>query len=173
MLWHLCHFETNSNRIFIRICWCHIIVNLDSTHWGRATHICGSKPTIIASDNGLSPGRRQAIIWNNAGILSIGFLRTNFSEISIEILTFSFKKMHLKGSSANWRPFCLGLNVLTASMLLLLCINPAWYSWWDFTTALHSKARFIPVIHSSLTRMQIWIQIEIYISLISKHYTIY
>ena len=83
------------------------------THWGRAMHICVSKFTIIASDNGLSPGRRQAIIWNNAGILSIGLLGTNFSEILIKILTFSFKKMRLKVSSANWRPFCLGLNVLT------------------------------------------------------------
>ena len=82
------------------------------THWGRAMHICVSKLTIIASDNGLSPGRRQTIIWNNAGILSIGFLGTNFSEILIEILTFSFKKMPLKVSSAKWRPFCLGLNVL-------------------------------------------------------------
>ena len=33
------------------------------THWGRVTHICVGKLTIIASDNGLSPGRRQAIIW--------------------------------------------------------------------------------------------------------------
>ena len=32
------------------------------THWDRVTHICVSKLTIIASDNGLSPGRRQAII---------------------------------------------------------------------------------------------------------------
>ena len=55
---------------------------------------------------------RQAIIWNNAGILSIGLLGTNFSEIIIEILTFSYKKMRLKVSSAKWRPFCLGLNVL-------------------------------------------------------------
>ena len=77
------------------------------------THICVNKFTIIASDNGLSPGRRQAIIWNNAGILSIGLLGTNFSEIWIEILTFSFKKMRLKMSSVKWRPFCLGLNVLT------------------------------------------------------------
>ena len=83
------------------------------THWGWATHTCVSKLIIIASDNGLSPGRHQAIIWNNAGILSIGLLWTNFSEISIEILTFSFKKMHLKVSSVKWRPFCLGLNVLT------------------------------------------------------------
>ena len=47
-----------------------------------------SELTIIASDNGLSPGRRQVIIWNNAGILSIGLLGTNFSEILIEILIF-------------------------------------------------------------------------------------
>ena len=40
---------------------------------------------IIGSDNGLSPGRRQAIIWTNAGILLIGPLGTNFSEILIEI----------------------------------------------------------------------------------------
>ena len=32
------------------------------THWGRVKHICVSKLTIIGSDNGLSPGRRQAII---------------------------------------------------------------------------------------------------------------
>ena len=46
-----------------------------------------SKLTIIGSDNGLSPGRRQAIIWTNAGtcILLIGPLGTNFSEILIEI----------------------------------------------------------------------------------------
>ena len=37
------------------------------THWGRVAHICVSKLTIIGSDNGLSPGRRQAIIWTNAG----------------------------------------------------------------------------------------------------------
>ena len=82
------------------------------SHWGRVTHICVSKQTIIGSDNGLSPGRRQAIIWTNAGILLIGSLGTNFSEISIEIRIFSFKKVGLKVSSAKRRPFCLGLNVL-------------------------------------------------------------
>ena len=75
-------------------------------------HICVGKLTIIGSDNGLSPGRRQAIIWTNAGILLIGPLGTNFNEIFIEIHTFSFKKIHLKMSSGKWRPFCLGLNVL-------------------------------------------------------------
>ena len=82
------------------------------THWGRVTHICVGNLTIIGPDNGLSPGRRQAIIWTNAGMLLIGPWGTNFSEILIGILTFSFKKMHLKMSSAKWRPFCLGLNVL-------------------------------------------------------------
>ena len=64
---------------------------LHSTHWGRVTHICVNQLTIIGSNNGLSPGRRQAIIWTNAGILLIGPLGTNFSEILIEIHTFSFK----------------------------------------------------------------------------------
>ena len=76
------------------------------------THICVVKLTSIGSDNGLSPRRRQAIIWTNAGILLIGPLGTNFSEISIKILTFSYTKMRLKVSSAKWRPVCLGLNVL-------------------------------------------------------------
>ena len=70
------------------------------THWCRVTHICASKIAIIGSDNGLSPGRRQAIIWANAGILFIGPLGTKFSEISIEIHTIWFKKMHLNMSSA-------------------------------------------------------------------------
>ena len=76
------------------------------------THLCVSKLTSIASDNGLAPGRRQAIFWNNAGILLIGPLGTNFSEILIELQTFSLKKIRLKMSSAKCRPFCLGLNVL-------------------------------------------------------------
>ena len=68
---------------------------------------------IIGSDNGLSPGRRQPIIWTNAGILLIEPLGRNFSEILIAIYTFSFTKIHFKMSSGKWRPFCPGLNVLT------------------------------------------------------------
>ena len=48
------------------------IVTLKLTHWGRVTHICVGKLTIIGSDNGLLPDRHQAIIWTNAGILLIG-----------------------------------------------------------------------------------------------------
>ena len=72
-------------------------------HWGRLTH--------MRPDNGLSPGRRQAIIWTNVGILLIGPLGTKFSGIIIEIYIFSFKQMHLKLSPGNRRQFCLGLNV--------------------------------------------------------------
>ena len=93
------------------------------THWGRETHICVSKLTIIASDNGLSPGRLQDVIWTNAGILLIGPLGTNFNEILIEIHTFSFKKMHLKMSFAKWRPFCLGPNVLMQKHHMFILVS--------------------------------------------------
>ena len=39
------------------------------TYWSRMTYICFRKLTIICSDNGLSSGRHQSIIWTNAGIL--------------------------------------------------------------------------------------------------------
>ena len=120
--------------------WIYLQINVGTlTHWGRVTHICVSKMTTIGSDNGLSPGRRQAIIWTNARILLIGPLGTNFSKILIEILTFSFKKMRLKVLSAKLRPFCLGLNVLSGVLWyitvayvgifpLALAINFGWAS---------------------------------------------
>ena len=80
------------------------------------SHICVSDLTNIGSDNGLSPGRCQAIIRTNAGILLIRPLGTNFSEFLVEILIVSFKKMCLKVSSAKRRPFCLGLNQLNTEM---------------------------------------------------------
>ena len=85
-------------------------------HWGRGAYVCVGNLTISGSDNDLSPGRRQAIIWTNARILSIGPLGTHFSEISTEIITFSFKKMYLKVPFAKWRPFGLGLNVVNGHM---------------------------------------------------------
>ena len=81
-------------------------------HRGRATHIWVGILTSIGSDNGLSPGRRQAIIWTKAVIFLTEPLGTDFSDILIRNKAFSFEKMILKMSSAKWRPFCLGLNVL-------------------------------------------------------------
>ena len=74
------------------------------THWSRVTHICVGKLTIAGS----APSHYLNQCWNIVNWT----LGTNFSEILIEINTFSFKKMHLKISSRRWRPFCLGLNVL-------------------------------------------------------------
>ena len=110
---------------------CPFVLRHSLTHWGRVTHICVGNLTIIGSDNGLTPGRRQAIIWTSAGILLIGPKGINFSEILIEILAFSFKKIHLKMSAGKWRPFCFDLNVLsqvTSFMQLgMLCPQtPVW-----------------------------------------------
>ena len=118
----------NHEWLFVMICFGQAIL----THCGRVTHICVGNLTIIGSDNGLSPGRRQAITWTNVGILLIGPQGTNFSEMLIEIHTFSFKKIHLKMSSGKWRPFCFGLNVLTASLYdyCWFSLNPLWSVSW-------------------------------------------
>ena len=100
-----------------------ITLQLNSLRLSDA-YICVSKLTIIGSDNGLSPGQRQAIIWTNVRILLIGPLGTNFIEILIEIYIFSFKKMHLKILSGKWRPYCLSLNVLNWHNT-----GPAWPAW--------------------------------------------
>ena len=105
------------------------------THWGRVMRICVRKLIFIGLDNGLSPGRRQAIIWTNVEILLIGTLGRSFNEILSEIHTFSFNKTHLKTSSVKWHPFYLGLNVLrhicrhlvqfaTLMARCLLCLLP-------------------------------------------------
>ena len=71
------------------------------THWGRVTHICVGNLTII--------GRHQAIIWTNAGILLIGPLGRNFSEVQIGIQRFSNNK--------NWKwRLWNGVHFVSASM---------------------------------------------------------
>ena len=60
------------------------------------THIGVGNLPFNDEDRGLSPGRRQSIIWTNSGILLIGPLGPNFSEILIEISTILSKKMSLK-----------------------------------------------------------------------------
>ena len=75
------------------------------------------------------PGWRQAIIWTNAGIVLIGTLGTSFIDILSRIHTFSFKKMYLEMSSAKWRPFCVGLNVLEMPHDIAdLCHH--WFRWY-------------------------------------------
>ena len=100
-----------------------LLVRAALTHWGRVANIC-----IGDLDNGLLPVWCQAIIWTNAGILLIGPLQTNFREILIDILTFSFRKRHLEVLSVKWRPFCLDLNVSTPSMMNSIQSNTLIYS---------------------------------------------
>ena len=58
------------------------------------TLICASK-----LDKGVSPVRRHAIIWTNAGPLLTEPLGAYFSEIWIEIQQLAYKKMNVKMSS--------------------------------------------------------------------------
>ena len=80
-------------RVFLNPCLLGTTCGPFKTHWGRVTHICINKLNIIGSNNGLWPGRRQAIIWTSAGMSLIGPLGT---KILTEIHTFWIKKMHFK-----------------------------------------------------------------------------
>ena len=60
---------------------------------------------------------------------------TNFSEIWIGILSFSFKKMRLEVSSMKWRPFCpgeheLGYPVRFRPECMTTCISLLWHRQW-------------------------------------------
>ena len=84
------------------------------------THICVGKLTITGSDNGLSPGRRQAIIWTNAGILLIWTFGTNFNEILIENQIFLIQENALENvvcemASILSRPQCVNVIIKTSA----------------------------------------------------------
>ena len=70
--------------------------------------MCIGNLTTSGSDNGLLPGRHQAIMRTNAGILLTSPLGTNL----IEIYAFLLMTKHLKMLSAKWQPFCLSLDAL-------------------------------------------------------------
>ena len=83
------------------------------TRWGRVTHICVGKLIILGSNNGLSPGWRQAIIWTNAWISLILILgnkfQCNFIHNSNIFIQDKFKciwKCHLRN----------GVHFVSASM---------------------------------------------------------
>ena len=95
------------------------------SHWGRVTHICIDKLSIIGPDNGLSPGRHEAIIWTNTGILLIRTLGTNFGEILNE------KFMHIHSRKCIWK-YCLG-NSVHFVLALKCCVSH--YSWINYITS--------------------------------------
>ena len=67
-----------------------------ASHLGRVTHICVSNLAIIVLDNGLLPGRHQAIISPNAGILLLWPLGRNFSGIFMRNCNIGIQENALK-----------------------------------------------------------------------------
>ena len=128
------HIIKKSHRLLASFQFCEMIevrymFHVSLIHCCRVTHICVSKLTIIGSDNGLSPGRRQATIRTNAAILLTGPLITNSSESFVEIITFSFKKCNWKCRLENGGHFvsvCLGLSEL--KIFCTASINSLWPS---------------------------------------------
>ena len=89
--------------------WCHWFIETEWRIYASGNY------TITGPDNSLSPGRRQAIIWTNAGILLIGHLGTNFGDFFIEIKAFSLTNLYLNVSSAKAaailsRPQCVNVK---------------------------------------------------------------
>ena len=91
------------------------------------TYICISKLTTIGSHNGLSLERRQANIWTNAGILLIGTLGTNFSEILIRIF---IQENAFENGVCEMASICLGLNVLILLLTKIAQKDKMWVSDW-------------------------------------------
>ena len=151
MIWHTAILTIISAEFLIWTDACRRAFVHAFTHWGRVTHICVGNLAIIGSDNGLSPGRRQAIIWTDAGILLIGPLETNFSEMWIGIQTFPLRKIHLKKLSAKWRLFCVGLNVLNFLQPSYVIANTG--AWWNMRyppeTQLKLRFREVPFVNNT------------------------
>ena len=102
------------------------------THWGRVAHICVSKLTIIGSDTGLLPGRRQTIIWTDAAILFIRTLGTIFSEIVsknsyIFIRENAFEYVVCEMLAILSRPQCVDTEFL----------GPPWLTWINFNHSMY------------------------------------
>ena len=79
--------------------------------------ICVNNLTSVGSDNVLSPGRRQAIIWNNVGRFSNGPWETNFSEILIINVYIFIQENAFKNAVRKLVCICLGLNVIIQFVL--------------------------------------------------------
>ena len=87
------------------------------------TYICVSGITIIGSDNGLSPGRRQAIIWSNAGILLIEALEkklqwNSYRNYSIFIQENALECVVCEMTTILSRPQCVKPNCTVVSDFL-------------------------------------------------------
>ena len=110
----------------------------------------------IASDNGLSPVRRQAIIWTNAGILSIWSLATSFNEISTKIQHFHSRKCIWKYRLRNGGHFVQGDELLEINdQYMRRWTRLPWIQMNDYSTLSHyselmlNYCRWDPEEHTS------------------------
>ena len=94
-------------------CWPFCLDCNVSTHWGRVTHVCVSKLTIIGSDDGFLPGRRQATISTNAGIFVNWTLRNKLQWNLDQNLYIFIQENVFENVVRKLVAICLGLNVLT------------------------------------------------------------
>ena len=114
----------------------------ESSHWGRVTHLCGSKIIIIGSKTCLSSGRRRAIIWTNAGILLIRSLGIHFSEIQSKSIIFiqdnAFENAVCQMAFVYSQPQCVKMEVMyqlnTYNSIIVLLFVPSniqkdWVIW--------------------------------------------
>ena len=95
MLWHKIVHSFGFLSSLLSYC---VLIEWGCLGWSRIYALLNR--VSIGSENGLSPVWRQAITRTNTGLLLIRLLETNFSEIWIGIISFSFKKIHLKMLSA-------------------------------------------------------------------------
>ena len=87
-------------------------VESNLTHWGRVTHICVGKLINIGSDNGLSPGRRQAnhlsLCWNIVNSTLRNKLQWNINRNwYISIQENAFENVVCEMSAILSRPQCV------------------------------------------------------------------
>ena len=122
------------------------------------THICVIKLIIIDSDNGLAPVRRQAIIWTNAGILSIGPFNWNklqwkFNRNSyIFIQENAFENVVWKMASILSRPQCVKwqlvckFSIVERNLLFIFCFYACFIHYLSF--AHHFPHKWVLLSHS-------------------------
>ena len=110
------------------------------THWGRVTHICVSKLTIIGSDNGLSPGRHHHYLnqcWNIVNSNLTNKLQWNLKRNScIFIHENGFENVVCEMASILSRPPCVTNATIRAYMwnrILCICFCSQYctLSWWE------------------------------------------
>ena len=126
-------------------------INCILTHWGRVTHICVGNLTIIGSDNGLSPGRRQAIIWTNDGKLLIGPLGNFNRNLNIFIQENAFENVVWKMSAVLSWPQCVKwkcLHTLNVLKFALIDMPASSFLWDPVLTALsyYATLHYIPLV---------------------------